>query len=124
MSPSRLTMIAAAMLLALSAFAQQDDLYSRITPLEQAVNSGTATPAQQLELARLYSRAGRFYEAKKIADQLVAASPNDADAASVRDDAARGLRDMQSKKVAEAEANAKRSGATDQDRRALADAYF
>src|SRR5947207_2627512 len=59
-----------------------------------------------------------------MADQLVAASPNDADAASVRDDAARGLRDMQSKKIAEAEANAKRSGATDQDRRALADAYF
>src|SRR5437763_7234817 len=114
----------ALLLCAIGAVAQQTDLYSRIDPLEKALNSGTASHDQQLDLARLYIQAGRYYDATKITDQLLAADANDADAKSVRDQAARGIRDVQDRKVSEAEASAHRSGATDQDRQALANAYF
>ncbi|MCU1245900.1 MAG: Tetratricopeptide repeat protein [Acidobacteria bacterium] len=102
----------------------QDNVYSRITPLEAAVSGGTATRAQQLELARLYSQVGRYYEASKIAGGLLAIDANDAEAVAVRDGATKALRALADKKVAEAEANAHRAGSTDQDRLALADAYF
>lgn len=111
-------------LLALSAAAQQDDLQSRIKPLETAVTSGTASSAQQLELARLYIQSGRYYEASKLSGRVLAADPNDAAAQKVRDDAATGLREVNDKNVAAAEAKAHAAGATDADRLALADAYF
>src|SRR2546428_46247 len=119
------TILALALLLCASfALAQQGDLYSRIDPLEKAYTSGTATHDQQIELARLYNQAGRYYDASKITDQLLAADANDNAAATIRDEAARGMRDAADKKVAEAEAAAKKDGATDQDRLALANAYF
>src|SRR5438093_2425434 len=119
------TILALALLLCASfALAQQGDLYSRIDPLEKAYTSGTATHDQQIELARLYNQAGRYYDASKITDQLLAADANDNAAATIRDEAARGMRDVADKKVAEAEAAAKKDGATDQDRLALANAYF
>lgn len=104
--------------------ASGQDVYSRITPLEASVSAGRATRAEQLELAQLYVQVQRFYEASKIASQLLATDPNDSQAAQVRDAANRGLRDVQDKNVAQAEANARRDGATDQDRLALANAYF
>jgi tetratricopeptide (TPR) repeat protein len=102
----------------------QSDLYARIHPLEQAMTSGTATRDQQLELARLYIQSGRFYEASKLAGRVLAADPNDADAKAVRDQAAKGLRDVSDRAIAEAEARANAAGATDQDRLILANAYF
>ena len=122
----RLTKIALAialLLCAVAALAQQAD-YSQINALESALNSGTATRTQQLQLARLYIQVGRFYEASKIADQVLASDPNDADAKAVRDEATRGFREVQNRKVADAESAAHRSGATDQDRLALANAYY
>ena len=112
------------LLCGMAALGQQPDLYTQITPLETAVNNGTATPDQQLELARLYNQAGRFYDAQTITDRLLATDPNNADAKSVREIAATGIRDVQIKKVADAELAAHRSGATDQDLLNLADAYF
>src|SRR5437660_7821045 len=119
------TILGIALLLCASfALAQEGDLYSRIDPLEKAYTSGTATHDQQIELARLYNQAGRYYDASKITDQLLAADANDHAAATIRDEAARGMRDVADKKVAEAAAAAKKDGATDQDRLALANAYF
>lgn len=124
MRPMRIAIAAAALLLSLTAYAQQRDLYSRITPLENSLNSGTATHAEKLELAQLYVDAGRQYEAVKLTDGLIAADPNDAEAQRIHDAASSQLRDAQNKKIADAQANAKRSGATDQDQLALADAYY
>src|SRR5205085_2063491 len=104
--------------------AQQDDVYSRITPLEAAVTAGTATRADQLQLARLYIQAKRFHEAAKLADAVLLADANDADAQRIRDEAKSDLRAANDARVAEAEANANRSGASDQDRLALANAYY
>ena len=78
----------------------------------------------QLDQARNYMQSGRYYEAEKIADQLLAVDPNDADAKAVRDDAARRLHDMNAAKVAAAEAAAHRAGATDRERYDLANAYY
>ncbi|MEA2165233.1 MAG: hypothetical protein QOK37_3360 [Thermoanaerobaculia bacterium] len=103
---------------------QQDNLYTRITPLEAAVSTGSATRAQKLELAGLYNQTGRYYEASKLADGLLASDPNDAEARALGDAAAKARRDTAAQAVAAAEAKAKASGATDQDRLALADAYF
>lgn len=104
--------------------AQQSDVYTQITPLETAVNSGTATRAQQLDLARLYIQVGRYYEAQTLTDRLLANDPNDAEAKAVRDQTSKGITDIQMAKVSAAEARAKSGEATDQDRLALADAYF
>ena len=103
---------------------QQDTLYARINPLETAVSSGQATRAQQLELAALYNQSGRYYEASKITDTLLAADPNDAEAKAVGDIATKGRRDAAEQNVAQAEAKVRAEGATDQDRLALANAYF
>jgi len=117
-----LKVVVAAVTLCAATVLGQTDIYSRIKPLEDAVASGQASRAQQMELARLYIQGGRYYEATKIADQMLAEDPNDAAAKEVRDNAARSLRDVQDKKVAEAEARAK-SG-SDADRMALANTYF
>ena len=102
----------------------QDDIYQRINPLEKSVAAGTASRADQLELARLYIQAGRPYEASKLAQGLLAANPGDTDAATIRNDADRALLDLQNKKVAEVEARAMAPTASDADRLALANAYF
>jgi hypothetical protein len=101
-----------------------DELYARIKPLEASLASGAATPAEQLELARLYNQSGRYYEASKIANRLLATSPNDAEAQAVRDASAKGMRDIRDRAVSEAEARAKSSAGTDADRLTLANAYF
>jgi hypothetical protein len=98
--------------------------YARIQPLEAALNAGTATPAQQLELARLYIDQQRFYEASKVAERLLAVDSANADAMKVRDDANAGLQTVGRQKVAEAEALAKKPGATDQDRLTVANTYY
>ncbi len=115
------TAVAATILCAATVLAQNDN-YSRIKPLEDVMASGQASHAQQIELARLYNQSGRYYEATKIADRMLADDPNDAAAKELRNDATRSLRDINDKKVAAAEARAK-SG-TDADRFALANAYF
>src|SRR5205823_8707524 len=74
--------------------------------------------------AHLYIQVGRYYEAGKLATGLLAKDANDAQAAAVRDEAQRALRAASEKKVAAAEGRARASDATDQDRLALADAYF
>jgi len=89
-------------------------LLSAATVLAQSTN--------QLDLARQYNQSGRYYEAQKIAEQLLAANPDDAAAKAVRDEAARSLKALNDKNVADAQARAK-SG-SDADRLALADAYF
>ena len=104
--------------------AQGQETYADMKSLETAVKSGSASREQQLQLARLYVEAGRFYEASKIVNPLVAADAADSEAAALRDKASRGLREINDKRVAEAEMAARASGATDQDRLALADAYF
>ncbi len=81
-----------------------------------------AQTTNQLDLARQYMQSGRYYEAQKIAEQALAADPNDAAAKTIRDDAARQLKALNDRKVADAQAQAK-SG-RDADRLALADAYF
>src|SRR6266550_286273 len=109
MRSTTITLAIGLLLCAMGAFGQQPDLYSQISPLETAVNNGTATAEQQLDLARLYNRAGRFNEAQTITDRLLATDPNNADVKSVRDIAATGVRDVQIKKVADAELAAHRS---------------
>lgn len=96
----------------------------QIDPLESAVSSGTATRQQQLDLARLYVQVGRFYEASKLVKGLVALNPSDAEAIAVRDDADRSLRTITARKVADAEAVATGPNARDEDRLALAGAYY
>ena len=108
-----------------ASFAQQPaDLPGQIAQLESTVSSGAAPRADQLRLARLYIQVGRFYEAQKLAEQLIATDGSDAEAAAMRDQALKGLTGLQARKVEKAEAAAKAAGATDQDRLALADAYF
>jgi tetratricopeptide (TPR) repeat protein len=104
--------------------AQPQDPYTRITPLEAAVAQGQATRAQRLELAGLYNQTGRYYEASKLTDALLLSDPNDAEAKAAGDTASKGKHDIAVRNVAAAEAKAQGNGATDQDRLALADAYF
>jgi hypothetical protein len=94
------------------------------TLLGQTTTTNNSQPsrAQQMDLARSYMQSGRYYEATQAADRLLADDPNDAEAKELRANAARSLRDVQDKKVAEAEARAK-SG-SDADRMALANAYY
>lgn len=102
----------------------QDDARVTITMLERTVSEGTATRAQQLDLARAYLNAGRYYEAGKIAKRLLATDANDADAIAVRDKAQEHLRGIAQQRVADAEAAMRRDSATDADRLELANAYF
>lgn len=109
---------------AAGASAQSDDTPARIITLETSVAAGTATHAQQLELARLYADVGRYYESKKLAQRLVDADANDADAVAVRDRSQQQLDLVARQRIDDAEAAAKREGATDADRLELANAYF
>ena len=123
MKSLKILIVIAISLAAMTASGQQD-LYSRITPLEAKAAAANASRAEQLELAGLFIQVQRFYEASKIATSLLATDPNDADALKLRTDANKGLRDVQDKNIAQAEVTARRQGATDQDRLALANAYF
>lgn len=112
---------------AVAGYAQDNvnvNIPDRIATLEQSVSSGTATHDQQIELGRLYLQVGRLYEASKLADNLLKSNPNDTDATTIRNQADQNLRAASQKKVAEAEGRVKAANATDQDRLALADAYF
>lgn len=115
--------IACALLFAGAAFAQQT-AQQTIGTVEPTYKAGTATRAQQLDLGRAYISAGRFYEASTLARSILDSDPNDSDAAAIRDEAVKNLRAAAQDKVTAAEANAKRQGATDEDRLALANAYF
>jgi tetratricopeptide (TPR) repeat protein len=106
-----------------SAFAQEDAQTS-IGTIEPMFNAGTATRAQQLDLARAYMSVGRYYEARKVADRMLILDANDADATAIRDQSKEKLRGMAMQRVADAEIAAKRDDATDADRTELANAYF
>jgi hypothetical protein len=107
-----------------AALSQQTDINSQIHSLEAAVQSGTATTGQQLDLARLYAQENRFYEAGKAANAVLSREPDNADAKAISDQASRRRHEVQDRAVADAEGKANRAGATDQDRLALANAYF
>jgi hypothetical protein len=127
MRPVNVALAIAMMFFAVASQAQTTnttDHYTSIKPLEDAMTNGTATHDQQVDLARLYIGDHRYYEASKITQRLLAADPNDAAAMKLRDDSAAGLQAYTRRKVADAEALAKKRGATDADRLAVADAYF
>lgn len=128
MRPSKVALAVAVLLVAIAsgAHAQTNntDPYTRTKVLEAALTAGTATRDQQVELGRLYIDAHNFYRASKVAERLLAMDANDADAVKLRDDANAGLHTYQQQKVAEADALAKKAGSTDQERLAVADAYF
>lgn len=106
---------------AIGLYAQTDA--AQIAELERA-GTTQVDRAAQLKLARLYVSAGRFYEASKIADTLLAIDPNDREAAALRTDAVKGLKQIQDRKIDEADAMARRSDLTDAERLTMADAYF
>ena len=95
-----------------------------ISSLEPIVAAGTATRAQQLELARAYADVGRYYESKKLSQRLLDGDATDNDAVAVRDRAVQQLDLIARQRVEDAEAAARREGATDADREELANAYF
>src|SRR5947207_2569517 len=99
MRPAKLLLAVTLVVACAAAVQGQDDVYAHIKPLESAIASGTATRAQQLELARLYVDSGRFYEASKLANDLLASDANDADAVAVRDRATKELHDQAEKNV-------------------------
>ena len=123
MRGTTLFLILAVMLCTVGA-AADEDARRTIAKLEQSVDAGTASPAEQLELARAYIAVGRHYEAKRVASALADAHPDDADAVALRDRASEQMRLLAQQRVADAEAAAKADGATDADRLELADAYF
>src|SRR5687767_8084202 len=84
----------------------------------------TATRGEQLRRARGYIQAGRHYEASRIAKDLLELNANDAEAQALLDQSGRELRALHQQKVDAARAAASRAGATDADRRALADVYY
>lgn len=125
MRPRKLLFICSVVVLcAFTAAAADDDARKTISRVEKAIEAGTATRAEQLELASAYLEVGRYYEAKKLATTLADADASDAQAASIRDRATEQLRLIASQRLEDAEAAARREGATDADRLELAHAYF
>jgi tetratricopeptide (TPR) repeat protein len=125
MKPSKLLFICCVVVVcAFTAAAADDDVRKTISRLEKSHEAGTATRAEKLDLARAYIEVGRYYEAKKLAASLTDIDANDTEAASVRDRASEQMRLIASQRVEDAEAAARRDGATDADRLGLADAYF
>src|SRR3954451_2856218 len=125
MRPVNVALAIAMMFCAVASIAQTDNNnYTQIKPLEDSISNGTATHDQQVALARLYIADHRYYEASKITQRLLAVDPNDAAAIKLRDDSASGLQSYTRQRVADAEALAKRRGASNADRLAVADAYF
>lgn len=97
---------------------------SSTSQLEQQVVTGIASREERIDLARRYVASGRFYEATKVAEAILADNPGDVEAAKLRNEAAEGLREVQDRKLREAEELAARAGASVEDRLALANAYF
>lgn len=91
---------------------------------QPTVREGAVSRAEQLDLARSYIASGRYYEASQLANRLLAVDPADSDAAKLRDEAMRGLKEYQDRKVAEADQRAKGSKLTDHDKLEIADTYF
>ena len=94
--------------------------YSPERRLEMAVESGSATREQQLELARIYIDAGRYYEARRLADQVLTSNAGDADATRIRERAVAGLREGAARDLPAIETRARAEGATYADRLAYA----
>lgn len=124
MRTRKLLFVVALTLVSTITISAQENILDRVATLENTVNAGNASREQRLELARLFIQVGRFYEASKIAESLVAQNANDADAIAVKAQADQRLKGMSEKRIAEAEARGQAAGATDHDRLALADAYF
>lgn len=125
MKPSKLLFICCVVVsCAFTAAAADEDVRRTISRLEKAHEAGTATRAEQLDLARAYIEVGRYYEAKKLAGAIADADANDTEAAGVRDRANEQMRLIAVQRLEDAEAAAKRDGATDADRLELANAYF
>src|SRR5687768_13517560 len=125
MKPIKLLFISCVVVLcAFTAAAADEDVRKTISRLEKVHEAGTATRAEQLDLARAYIEVGRYYEARKLAEALADADANDTEAASVRDRAREQMRLIANQRLEDAMAAAKRDGATDADRLELADAYF
>src|SRR5690349_5440895 len=82
----------------------QDEAANTIAALEPAVKDGSATRAQQLDLARAYVTVGRYYEADQIAGRLITADANDQDAIAIRDQSKQQLRVAGQQRVTDAEA--------------------
>lgn len=120
----KITILIACALLSAGAAVAQQTAQQTIGSLEPVVKAGTASRAQQLDLARAYIQTGRFYEASTLTKSILDLDPNDLEATSVRDEAVKGLRAAAQDKLTAAQSNAQRQGATDEDRLALADAYF
>ncbi|HEU5163498.1 MAG TPA: hypothetical protein VFV54_10160, partial [Thermoanaerobaculia bacterium] len=92
--------------------------------LESAAAAGTATAEQKLELAERYVESGRYYEALQLSQSVRATDPGDQRAIRVEDSAREGLTTLQREKLRVAEQAASAAGASDEDRLALANAYF
>ena len=121
---ARSILVLIALIAAGAAFASSDDDYSRLKNLESALNRGTATVDQQIELADLYLKSERFYEASKLAGRVLTSDPSHREAMRIRDEAGRLLREHADRTIAAAEQRARQADATDADRLALADAFF
>lgn len=124
MKRSKLLLIISVVVVCAFTAVADEDVRKTIARIEQSVAAGTATRTEQLDLARAYIEVGRYYEAKKLATSLADADANDAEAASVRDRASEQLRLIANQRLEDAQAAAKREGATDADRLELAHAYF
>ena len=117
-------LVASLALVSAATLTAQENPLDHIATLEPSVNAGTASRDQQLELARLYLQVGRFYEASKAAQSVLAKDANDTAAADVKRQADERMKATAGQRVSEAEARVAAAGASDQDRLALADAYF
>lgn len=86
--------------------------------------AAASTRDADLALAREHLLAGRHSEAARIARRLLEKDSMDADARSIRDEAAKQRETAFAPQIAEAETRARASDAADTDRLALADVYF
>jgi tetratricopeptide (TPR) repeat protein len=92
--------------------------------LEQQRESRTISDDGRIALGRIYVDRGRFYEAATLAKEVLAGDPENAGALALAADAQGGMKALQAKRVADAEAVAARRGATREEQFALAGAYF
>lgn len=128
MKPMRRIATTAACVLVMAAggLAQTPDVAPArgIDQLERTVEGGAASTREQLDLASLYIAAGRYYEASKLAERILAGDPGHTEAATILAQSREGLQTIQLARIAEAEARGQAAGASVEDRLALADAYF
>lgn len=84
----------------------------------------TESRDERLQRARSYVESARYYEASKIAEELLAAHGEDAEARAILDEATQGLRAVHQRQIEMARERAVRADAGHADQLALADAYF